>query len=298
MKPAEPGGRGAGGVALVVGSAAAFGALAIFARQAYADGVDTATLLALRFTIAAVVMGAVCAAARVTWPRGRDLAVLVAMGAIGYAGQAASFFTALTLAPAGLIALLLYLHPAIVAGLAAWRLHERLPPAGLAAIVVALLGTALTVLPSLAASDATIHPAGVGFGLLAALLYAVYIVVGSGVAARVEPLAMSTVIIASAAVVYDTVAAIRGPAWPAGAHGWLAVAAIALVSTVAAITMFFTGLGRIGPTRASALSTVEPVVTIVLAAWVLGERTGPWQVAGGALILAAVIVLARTGARS
>ena len=44
---------------------------------------------------------------------------------------------------------------------------------------------------------------------------------------------------------------------PAGA-GWLA--AIALVSTVGAIGLFFAGLRRVGPTAASILSTLEPVV--------------------------------------
>lgn len=286
------------GVALVVGSAAAFGAIAIFARHAYAAGVDVPTLLALRFSLAAVVMGAACVVTRVRWPGGRDLAILAGMGAIGYAGQAASFFTALTLAPAGLVALLLYLHPALVAVLAAWRLHERLPAIGLWAIAVALAGTALTVVPALLTSDASIRPAGVALGVLAAAIYSVYIVMGSGVAARVDALAMSTVIIASAAVTYCIAVALRGPAWPASAAGWSAVLAIAIVSTAGAITMFFAGLARIGPTRAATLSTIEPVVTIVLAAIVLGERAGGWQLAGGALILAAVVVLARVRDRA
>ena len=68
---------------------------------------------------------------------------------------------------------------------------------------------------------------------------------------------------------------------------------IALLSTVAAITLYFAGLERIGPTRASTLSTLEPLVTVMLAAIVLGERIAPMQIAGGALILAAVVLLAR-----
>src|SRR5512134_3441183 len=102
--------RNLAGVAFVVASATAFGAMAIFARYAYRDGVDTTTLLALRFSIAAAFLVIACLAAGVRWPRGLDLATLVALGAVGYAGQAASFFTALTLAPAGLVALLLYLN--------------------------------------------------------------------------------------------------------------------------------------------------------------------------------------------
>ena len=284
------------GIAFVVASAAAFGAMAIFARYAYADGVDTATLLALRFSLAAILLVAACALAGVTWPRGRDLATLVGLGAVGYAGQAASFFTALTLAPAGLVALLLYVNPAIVALLAAWRGHDRLGPRTLVALAVALAGTALTIGPALAGGAGDTHPAGVAFGVLAALIYAVYIVVSTGVAARVDPLAMATVVIASAAVPFTALALARGPSLPSTAAGWTAVAAIAGVSTVAAITWFFAGLRRIGPTRASTLSTVEPAVTVALAAIFLGERISPMQMAGGALILAAVVLLARAGA--
>ncbi len=72
---------------------------------------------------------------------------------------------------------------------------------------------------------------------------------------------------------------------------------LALVATVVAVVAFFAGLERIGPTETSSLSTVEPAVTVVLAAAVLGETVSALQVAGGALILAAVVLLARSPAR-
>ena len=42
----------------------------------------------------------------------------------------------------------------------------------------------------------------------------------------------------------------------------------------------------------STLSTVEPIVAIVLAAIVLGETISPIQILGGILIMAAVVLLA------
>jgi len=57
------------------------------------------------------------------------------------------------------------------------------------------------------------------------------------------------------------------------------------------------GLKRVGPTDASMLSTLEPVVTVILAAEVLGERLRPLSLAGGALILAAVLLLAQSELR-
>jgi drug/metabolite transporter (DMT)-like permease len=78
--------------------------------------------------------------------------------------------------------------------------------------------------------------------------------------------------------------------------GWGWLACLATVSTVGAITLFFAGLSRVGPTSASILSTFEPVVTVVLAAAVLSEHLTPVQVGGGALVLKAVLVL-RVGRR-
>ncbi len=106
------------------------------------------------------------------------------------------------------------------------------------------------------------------------------------------------VVIASAAVVYAPIALGRGPHWPAGPAGWLAIAFLALVSTVGAVGLFFEGMQRIGPTDAATVSTLEPVVAVSLAALFLGESIGPLAAAGGAAILAAVLVLARSEIRA
>jgi drug/metabolite transporter (DMT)-like permease len=76
------------------------------------------------------------------------------------------------------------------------------------------------------------------------------------------------------------------------AAGWGWLAGISVVSTVAAVSLFFAGLKRVGPTTASILSTVEPVVTVILAFLVFGELLGALQLVGGGLVIAAVLVLA------
>lgn len=288
--------RRVGGIACIVASALAFGAMAILARVAYADGVDTATLLALRFTLAAACLAVIVRVRSVSLPRGRDLAIAATLGGVGYGGQAASFFTALTLAPAGLVALLLYLHPALVAILAVLFLHERVTAVRVVALLLALAGMTLTVAPVLTGDGVDAFPnlpLGIALGVAAAGIYSVYIVIGTRVGERVEPLALSMVVVASAAVVFVVAAAMKGPVLPHSAAGWTAVVGIALVSTVAAITLFFAGLARIGPTRTSTLSTIEPVFTVMLAAVLLGERIEPIQLVGGAFILGAVVMLAR-----
>ena len=62
-----------------------------------------------------------------------------------------------------------------------------------------------------------------------------------------------------------------------------------------AVSLFFAGLKRVGPTTASILSTAEPVTTVVLAFLAFGESLSPVQLAGGALVLGAVLVAQRAG---
>jgi len=296
---ADPGeARQATGIACVIASAAAFGTMAILARIAYASGIDTPTLLALRFAIAAAAMLAIAFVRHTSLPRGSLLGGVVLLGAVGYGGQAFSFFTALTLIPAAIVALLLYLHPALVALLSAVLLHERLTTVKRAALALALVGTVLTIAPALGGS-ATAQSggrvvAGIAFAVAAAVFYSFYIIAAAWLGRRVAAQPMSTVVIASAAGVFVAATLVRGPAWPQSTAGWLAVLAIALVSTVAAITLYFAGLERVGPTRAATLSTLEPVVTVTLAAFLLGETIAPVQIAGGALILIAVALIARS----
>jgi drug/metabolite transporter (DMT)-like permease len=75
---------------------------------------------------------------------------------------------------------------------------------------------------------------------------------------------------------------------PAG-YAWLA--GIAVVSTVGAVGLLFAGIRRVGPTAASILSTSEPLVTVLLAFLAFGESLGPVQLAGGALVVGAAVVL-------
>ena len=143
--------------------------------------------------MATVVMAGWMAARRVAWPRGRTLLGLIAMGALGYVGQSFCYFSALQHAPAGLVALLLYLYPALVAVLAVVVLKERFTRRKTVALALALGGAVLTIGVSRGGT-----PLGVAFGIGAAIIYAVYIIAGTRLLERAPAIPASTVIIASA----------------------------------------------------------------------------------------------------
>jgi drug/metabolite transporter (DMT)-like permease len=281
------------GTLLALTSATAFGVMPVLTKLVYEDGADLVGVLAVRFTVAGLVLLALARLRGERLPGRRGLLALALLGGVGYVSQSLCYFSALERISAGLTALLLYAHPAMVVVLAAVLLGVRPRPVAVACVVVATVGTALTIGPVGAA-----EVGGVLLGLGAALAYALYIVLSSrvlvtGAAAGTGPLATSAVVMGAAGIVYDTAALATRPQLPQAATAWLALLGVALVGTVVAVGAFFAALERLGPSDTSVVSTAEPVVSVAVAAAVLGERLGPVQVAGGVLVLVAVVVLAR-----
>jgi drug/metabolite transporter (DMT)-like permease len=276
------------GALLCLASATAFGAMGIFGKLAYAEGATVGTLLAARFVLAAALLWAFAAGSRGVrrlraLPR-RDVALALGLGAVGYSAQAGSYFAALDRLDASLLSLLVYTFPAIVAVTAVVIGRER---ASLRTAVALSLASAGLVLVLAGAAAGALDPLGTALGLTAAVVYSAYILSSEGVAERIGPVALSTLVCTGAAGTL-TLGAIAGGQLDLGGvsaagYGWLA--GIAVVSTVGAVGLFFAGLQRVGPTAASILSTLEPIVTVGLAFAVFGESLGGAQLAGASLVL-------------
>jgi drug/metabolite transporter (DMT)-like permease len=284
------------GTAMCIASAAGFGAMAVFGKLAYDEGVTVGTLLAARFALAAVLFWALVVAGGEA-ARGlrvltrRDLLIALGLGACGYAAQAGCFFAALSRIDASLLSLLLYTYPTMVAVAAILLRRERADARRFTALALAS-GGLLLVLAN--AKAGTLDPVGAGLAMAAAAIYTTYILTSQGIAGRISPTVLSALVCTGAAVTLTVGSALVGDLRPGAvtAAGWGWLLSLAIVSTVAAVSLFFAGLKRVGPTTAAILSTAEPVVTVILAFLVFGELLGPLQLLGGALVIVAVLVLA------
>jgi drug/metabolite transporter (DMT)-like permease len=279
------------GILLISISAAAFGTLALLGRYAFADGMDALTIMFFRFTLAAGLMFVLLIARKESLPRGAALYRLIGMGAIGYVGQAFSYLTALKYASSGLVALLLYLYPMFVTVLSFFILREPITRLKMAALGIALFGTALTVGPEGG------QFLGIFLAISAALIYSLYIIVGSQVMKQVSAVQSSTVIFASAGLMSGALMLLNRPQLPLTNNGWFAIGAIVIVATVIPVVTFLAGLERVGPSNAAMLSTLEPVVTVLLAVIFLNEAPKPITLIGGGFILVAVVLLAQSELR-
>lgn len=281
------------GVALVFLSAFGFGLLPIFAIFAYREGANVATLLFLRFTCAALLLFAYL---RLKGERlsltSRQCGLLFLLGGVLYSAQAFCYFASVELIPASLTALLLYTYPIFVALLAGVVDKERLSRAELLAITVSLTGLVFV----LGAAPAAVNITGVLLALAAAVVYSVYLVIGTRVVKGLSPLATSACVAAWAALSLLVTGGASGSLnFNLTATAILAVAGIVAFPTIMAMLALFRGLDLIGPTRASILSMVEPLITFTFAALLFGDRFTPPQLAGGAAVLtgAALVIRAR-----
>lgn len=282
------------GLLLVLVSAAAFGAMPVLGKVAYRSGAEPVSLLAIRFAVAAACLLAVRAVVvgrggAGPWPRGAPLATLAALGGGVYVLQSLSYFRALELAPAALVAIVLYLFPGLVVVLTVVFLRERPTAAVVGCLLLSVLGVGLTVGPV----SGTVDPLGPALAAVSAVCYSGYIVLSSLVVPRVGPLTSICVVVTAATGTYAVLALATRPAWPGDAGGWAASVAVGVVGTVVAMLAFFAGLARLGPTDTSIASTLEPVVAAALGVVVLSEAVTPVQAAGSVLVLAAVVLLAR-----
>jgi drug/metabolite transporter (DMT)-like permease len=277
------------GFLLALVAALAFGILPILGKRAFGEGLDVASLMAWRFTIASALLWALALVRGVpqrTLPFHRR-AALIALGVV-YAAGGGLYFLALERIPAATASLVFYVYPALVSLLGVAVLKRRPDRVGWTALGLSLLGVALIVGFTRVALD----PRGVVLALIAAAVVASYMVMGERVLAGI-PTLLSTahVIGASAALFWMLKALTGGVAVPSSARGWVVIALLATVSTAISSLAVLGAIPRIGSGPTAILLTLEPVFTAVLAVLLLGETLAPRQLLGGALILGAVTLV-------
>ena len=275
------------GTAAILVSAGSYGFLSILGKLALASGVDVLPLAAWRFLIGAALVWVVLAARRRPLPPLRRWPGLTALGLL-YAIDSLGYLAALQWVPASTAVLLFYVYPVVVVLLAAIFLGERLTRRKLVATAAALAGCALTVGSGISGG----RPLGLLLVVVAMLALSGYIVASRPIMASLPAHGSAAVTLTSTALILTAAAlGFDDMRLEGGTRGLAYVLLLSIVCTALPITLFLVGIRYVGAGRAAVYSTIEPLVTVALAAVVLQERIAPLQYAGGALILAAILWL-------
>ena len=249
----------------------------------------------LRFALAAVVFGALFAALRLSFPRGRALALILAYGLLAFAGAYGCLYWAMQEVTAGVAAVVLAIGPLLTLLLAVVHRMERLSSRALGGALIALGGTALIFF----------QPGSVDFGLgsfallgVAALCASESVVV-SKLAGRHHPVAMNFVGMSAGAAVLLVVSAAAGEtlALPADGETQLALAYL-IAATVGLFLLVLVVVQRWTASSTAYVFVSMPVVAIALGALVADEEITATTIVGGAIVCAGVYVGALASRRN
>lgn len=287
------------GLLCAVLAAVGFSFKAILVKLAYQYGVDAETLLALRMTFSLpffMAMAWISARRESTALTLSDGAWLCGLGLFGYYLASYLDFLGLHYISAALERLILFVYPTLVVILSALFFGQPITRRVLGALALCYAGIALAVAHDLRmaglARDIVIGSALV-FG--SALSYALYllgngIVVGRLGAVRVTAFAsiVACALAISQFLLMRPIAVLLQP-WPVYA---LALA-MALFSTVLPVWLVSEAIRRLGAGPVALTGSLGPIVTLLLAWLLLDEALGMAQLAGAALVIAGVTVMAR-----
>lgn len=267
----------------MAGSVLGFATLPVLAKLALGAGARVWPLVAWRFGIAAAAVWTVVALAGRRPPPLRRWPELGLLGVL-YAVSGGGFLASLEHLTAGVATLLFFTFPAVVVLGGALFLDEPLGARRGVALVLTVGGCALT-----AGAGGGAPLAGVALALTATLAIAAYTLAGRSVMSRSAALGSAAVVVTATAAVTALFALVQGGLRLGGgaeAAGWTALTG--LVATAVPMTAYLAALRHLDAGRVSLYSTAEPVLTVLLAAAVLGERMGGLQLVGGALVVAGV----------
>jgi len=234
----------------------------------------------------------------------RELTFLALFGVAGLVSVQLFYFLAIHRLEIGVALLIQYLAPLLVALWARWVYREHVRRRVWVALVFSLIGLSLIVQVW---TGIELDGLGVVFALLGAVAYATYVLLAEHAVVRRDAFSVSCYGFLFAALFWTLVQ----PWWsfPAGVVGsdvsllgnladahlpvWLLMAWMIVLGTIVPFALIVAALRHVAATRAGITAMLEPVVASLVAfAW-LDESLSAVQLAGGAVVLAG-IVLAQT----
>lgn len=275
------------GAVLIVGSALLFAMTSVLGRMALDRGMTVESMLAARFSVAAVLL--LTLAAVVGRPlvaaRGERIAIVV-LANMGYALESNMFFLASRHATLATVGLLFYGYPAIVT-LASWALLHR-PPTLLAVVAVCASVTGAGIVVA-GGGHLAAEPVAIVLALGSAVAYATYLMGTDRRVRRTDPFTGAAWVTGSAALGMSIVASVSQAWMVPTARQWGPLLGMSL-ATGAAFVCLLSGLPRLGAVWTSILSTSEAVAIPVFAWLLLSEAVERSILLGGILVLAGAAV--------
>lgn len=277
---------------LIALSGMLYGFLGYLGTNILHDNMSISAMLFWRFFIAGIWMMLFAVksyrAKKVEMSLGLFLFIFL-LGAIGYAGSSGFYFVASQSIGTGLAMVIFFSYPiAVMAISALTRKHEF--------SLDTLITLFLMVLGLILLRDSSSHSfsmPGLGFAILSALCYAGYML-GTKVfsSKAIDANILTTIVCFSCAAMYlMTALATHGFSFPHTGHSISYLLFFGILSTALPIQLMLKGLKYVSSTRASIISVLEPLVTLIVGMALLHESVSSLQLCGGMLILSSAVLV-------
>ena len=288
------------GIGAAILGAGLFSTKPVIIKLIYAHGLATETLLALRMGISLpfyLMIGWYAfhrAGAKRALPR-KTILLAMANGMLGYYLASYADFLALHHITAQLERLVLFTYPFFVVILGALFFRQELQRWTFPAMITAYAGLAAIFLNTASGNHAGNIALGTGLVLIAAISFSLFQLIGKGLVQELGAPLYTSIAMSSAAVGVIVQFLVMQPlaSLHVSAEIWWLVLIIALVATVIPSYLINFALGRIGADGTAMIGNVGPLVTIALAALLLGEPFGIIDALGTALVIGGMILFAR-----
>ncbi|WP_163292906.1 DMT family transporter [Desulfovibrio sp. JC022] len=269
-------------------SAIGLGTLAIFFKLGLATGLEPLELIQYRFTIGAV---ALFVWLGITSPkllkvRPRVLVKAAVLGILIYPLQSWLFIMALKHIPASTTSLIYYFYPLMTTLIAIVFFKLRPGRAVFAALGLIIAGSGLVFYNAFARQ---LDMQGIFYALGCMFCFSIYLTVIQIFTKDDEAKVIVPYVILCMAIVFSLLSSPL-KIFSLDAQGWLIAVGLGILPTALAISLLYRAVDAIGSANAAIFSTIEPVTTVLLAAFILGEHIAPVQIAGMALILLGIIM--------
>lgn len=280
-------------MSLVLAAVLLWSTLGPMGKVLYALGAEPLFLVTFRVLFALGILGAGLGFLhpRLLFLPRKELPGLLLYGVVAVGANFALFFLALRHTTVATAIVVSYTHPVLVV-LLAWPLFgERWEQRKLAALALTAGGVFL-VAGGHDPGTLQGNLLGLGYAFGNALCLATYTLMGKTLLSRLPPW---TILFYGFLFGGVFLAAVWGgggaviPVLPLG--GWLLLVALAVFPSILAYGLYLGALRRMEASRAAILATLEPVLATLWAWLALGEGLDPFQVMGGTLVIAGVLLV-------
>jgi len=278
------------GILYLLLASAAFGVMPILAKLAYDHGANSYSVLFLRFLFATFMLLYYLLTKKISLKlTKKQLLIIGLLGVVGYSGTSGFIFLAYNYISVGLATMIMYTYPAIVTIMSFIIYKEKLYTRKIVSLLISLVG----IYTLIGVGKTSFNFKGITYAFLAAIFYSIYVLGAShSEIKRVNSYVMTFYVSLTAGItILIFGVSTSNIKFDIDYYGLVCILLLAFISTVVALMAFIQGVKIIGPSKASIISTLEPIISLILGLLILKESISIGVVFGSIMIIASILIL-------